>query len=187
MFIHYFSTPVFLKAPQYLTLPISICPCQIWGLLQVFHFYFFSKKENSFAFLQTCPLTSSGCVPHHSREAGLVHVRTQAAAHLAGKQASSDPGCAELMGEHPTPLHLRGKRLPPSSPPGPPPEDYVLPSAREENTPNNDSMTKLLPSSRDVGAADAVQVQSPQPHGVCGVCAHTCTPAAARPLRPRPA
>ena len=49
----------------------------------------------------------------------------------------------------------------------------MLPSAREENTPNNDSMTRLLPLSRDVGAADAVQVKSPQPHSVCGVCVHT--------------
>lgn len=93
------------------------------GCFKFFIFIFFLKKEKSFAFLQMCPLNSSGWVPHHSWEAGLIHVWTQAAAHLAGKQASSGPGCAELMAEHPTPLHLRGERLPTSSSPGPPPED----------------------------------------------------------------
>lgn len=142
-----------------------------------FSFLFFLKKEKSFAFPQMCPLNSSGWVPYHSQEAGLVHVWTQVAARPAGKQAPSDLGCAELMGEHPIPLHLRADVFP-----RPPPEAYVLPSAREENTPNYDSMTKLLPLLRDVGAADAVQVKSPQPHGVCvrtrahpqltGLCGH---------------
>ena len=60
-----------------------------------FSFLFFLKKEKSFAFPQMCPLNSSGWVPYHSQEAGLVHVWTQVAARPAGKQAPSDLGCAE--------------------------------------------------------------------------------------------
>ena len=116
MFIHYFSTPAFLKAPQYLTLPLSYVLARPVGCFKFFIFFFFFFKEKSFAFLQMCPLNSSGWVPYHSQEAGLIHVWTQVAARPAGKQASSDLGCAELMGEHPIPLHLRAERLPMSSP-----------------------------------------------------------------------